>query len=460
MYAVIKQQLKYSKYKSIYPLLKELTHISKNLYNQALYLVRQEFFNNSKYKNYYDINKELHNSDNYLLLQSGCAQQTLQMVDWNFKGFFAANAKNIKANIPKYLNKDGYFKICDSEGNKHVNKNLYWTIPLSKKLLTKYNWTIRDKNRPRIKMPNILKDKKIHQIWIIPKHKGKYFEIQYVYENNTLNLVNKTKNQTDQEKYLSIDLGITNLCTCVDSDLKSFIIDGKQVKAWNQWYNKRISILQEIASKDKKAPAYTKQMYYITKKRNNRIYDYIHKACKYIVNYCLQNKINTIILGYNQGWKQNINLGNKTNQQFTHIPFYRLKENLSYLCKLNQIELMIQEESYTSKASFINKDFIPTYGVNDKLANFTGTRIHRGLYQSINFLRKFSINADLNGALNILRKYLNIKSNVVVEYNLYKKLYEALYIRGVLITPKRIRLLPVKVNKSKKRKKFIRFNKH
>ena len=296
-------------------------------------------------------------------------------------------------------------------------------------------------------MPNILKDKKIQQIWIVPKHKGNYFEVQYVYDNtlNFINTNNKNLNQdqTDQlkrQKYLSIDLGVNNLCTCVTSDLKSFIIDGKRIKSWNNWYNKRISILQTLASKDKSAPKFTRQMYNITRKRNNRIDDYIHKTCKYIINYCLKYKINNIILGYNQGFKQNVNLGKKVNQQFIGIPFYKLKENLTYLCEDNKINLVIQEESYTSKASFLNKDFIPTYGVNDKLANFTGKRIKRGLYESIINKKKLKINADLNGSLNILRKYFQSESKVVEEYNLYKKLYDVLYTRGVLITPLRINL--------------------
>ena len=126
------------------------------------------------------------------------------------------------------MHKNGFFKICDPEGSKRVNtidNKLYWTIPLSYKILAKYNLSKNDKNRPRIQIPNILKGKKIQQIWIIPKHKGNYFEIQYVYDD-TLNFINENKkqDQTDQlkQKYLSIDLGVSNLCTCVTSDLKSF----------------------------------------------------------------------------------------------------------------------------------------------------------------------------------------------------------------------------------------------
>ena len=124
-YKVIRQQLKWNKYKSIYSLLKELAHYSKNLYNQALYIVRQDFFNNNgkekKYKNFYDVNEELKGTENYSLLQACCSQQTLKIVDQNFQSFFALCKKKIKYNIPKYLHKDGFFKVCDPEGMKHIN---------------------------------------------------------------------------------------------------------------------------------------------------------------------------------------------------------------------------------------------------------------------------------------------------------------------------------------------------
>ena len=206
-YKVIRQQLKWNKYKSIYSLLKELAHYSKNLYNQALYIVRQDFFNNDndekkKYKNFYEINKELIGTENYSLLQAGCAQQTLKMVDYAFQSFFALCKKKIKCRIPKYLHKDGLFRICDVQPNERIsliNNKLYWLVPLSKIILTKYGLSFRDKNRPKIGIPNILKDKEIRQIWIVPKYKGNYFEIQYVYDD-TLNFINENQDQTDQSK--------------------------------------------------------------------------------------------------------------------------------------------------------------------------------------------------------------------------------------------------------------------
>ena len=312
-------------------------------------------------------------------------------------------------------------------------------------------------DRVKVKLPDILKDKKIKQIWIIPKNKGFYFEIQVIYE---IKINNDQIDQLSRNKYLSIDLGINNLCTCtyynpysinLKNKFKSFIIDGKKLKSTNQYYNKQISKLQQLAAKDNKAPYYTKRMYNITKKRNNRINDYIDKTSKYIIDYCLKYGIYTIVLGYNQQWKNKSKLNKKNNQNFINIPFYKLKENLKYRSKINNIELIIQEESYTSKANFINNDYIPTYGKvelkknvydENKKYKFTGYRLSRkrGQYVFNNTSYKLKlnyINSDLNGSLNILRKYLNNISKVV---NIVKDFNDILYHSGVLVTPIRIRL--------------------
>ena len=466
-YGIIKQQIT-KKDLDIYNLFKELTHISKNLYNQALYTIRQKYFNNKKYLNYYNLDKILKNDENYKLLQSGCSQQVLKMVDQNFKSFFALlkkkkqnNNKN-KINIPKYLDKEGYFKICDAEGMKHIHKKddkLYWTVPMSKEFLKGgmilFNGSIvQPHNRIRIKLPNILKDKNIKQIWIIPKNKGNYFEIQYVYE--IIKKINLKKKNTN---LLSIDLGINNLCTCVSykendkNKFKSFILDGKKLKSVNQFYNKQISKLKQLAAKDNKAPYFTKKMYNITRKRNNRINDYIHKVCKYIIDYCLMNKIDTIILGYNKNIKQNINIGRKNNQNFVNIPFYKIKENLKYKSELNNIELVIQEESYTSKANFINNDYMPIYieerirtierKVELKKIRFSGRRPKRGKYiftnNSSSRFKVNYINVDMNGSLNIMRKYLN-RSKVVNSMKLVNDFNTVLYHRGILLVPIRIKV--------------------
>ena len=198
-------------------------------------------------------------------------------------------------------------------------------------------------------------------------------------------------------------------------------------------------------------------MYNITKKRNNRINDYINKTSKYIIDYCLKYGIYTIVLGYNQQWKNKSKLDKKNNQNFISIPFYKLKENLKYRSKLNNIELIIQEESYTSTANFINNDYIPTYGKvelkknvydENKKYRFTGYRPSRKrgqyIFNNTSYKLKLTyINSDLNGSLNILRKYLNNTSkvvNIVKNFDIVKDFNDILYHIGVLVTPIRIRL--------------------
>ena len=190
-------------------------------------------------------------------------------------------------------------------------------------------------------------------------------------------------------------------------------------------------------------------MYNITRKRNNKINDYINKVCKYIINHCLMNKIDAIILGYNK----NINIGRRNNQNFVNIPFYKIKENLKYRSELNNIELIIQEESYISKANFINNDYIPVYAeegirtvdekVELKKIRFSGRRPKRGKYiftnNSSSRFKVNYINVDMNGSLNIMRKYLN-RSKVVNSMKLVNDFNTVLYHRGILLVPIRIKV--------------------
>jgi len=488
-YSIFKQKLTYKKYKQYFNILKEMLHYSKNLFNEALYILRQNFFDNQnkekkdrKYISYYDLYNMLKNSNNYKYIQAACAQQILKIVYETFKSFVALKKKKIKCNMPRYLDKDGYFQLIDSEDDKRINKinnKLYYTIPMSYQFLKEHD-LMKINDRIKIQIFHILENKKIRQIRITPKYKAKYIEIHYYFEKekDQIDPLAQVK-ENNNFNILSIDLGINNLTTCtiykpyekLKNKFRAFIIDGKKLKSYNQWYNKRIKFLKKKLNEDKNKNNqihYSKQMYNITYKRNNRIYDYINKTCNYIVKYCLQNDIHIIILGYNQGMKQNIDLGKKSNQKITNIPFYKLKEQLIYRCEEKNIKLIMQEESYTSKANFINNDYIFTYDKNAlrtiknkvelKKIIFSGIR-RKGLYKTNNNIK---INADVNGSLNIMRKALlnkeisNIISNVVNEEHLIcgeqiidKKILSRLKedvkkildIRGGLVTPIRIKLV-------------------
>ncbi|BBM39905.1 transposase [Leptotrichia shahii] len=415
MYLTLKQQVKHLSKKE-FKNLKYLCHIAKNLKNQAIYNIRQYYFNKKKYLSYNENYKMLKNSENYKKLNSNMAQQILKEVDGSFKSFFellklAKNGQydNKKIKLPKYLAKDGFTTLVI--GFVRLKDDI---------LIVPYSNSFKKTHQEvKIKLPPVLKDKKIKEIRIIPKQHSRYFEIQYIYK------VEEVQRELNENNALGIDLGINNLCTCVTNAGASFIIDGRKLKSINQYYNKINAKLQSIKDKQK-IEHITLRQKRITRKRNNRIEDYLSKAARIIVNYCLNNDIGKIVLGYNEDFQRNSNIGSINNQNSVNIPYGKLRDKLIYLCKLYGIEIKLQEESYTSKASFFDEDEIPVYDKeNPQEYIFSGKRIKRGLYQTS---KGYQLNADCNGALNILRK------SKVVDLSI-------LYNRGELNTPKRIRVV-------------------
>jgi len=416
MYLTIKQQVKHLT-KEEYNILRELCKTAKNLTNQAIYNVRQHYLQEKQYLRYESNYHELKNSDNYKLLNSNMAQQTLKNVDQMFKSFFALiklakqgkyNFRHIK--LPKYLPKNGYANLII--GMINIKDDMILTIPYSNTFKKKYETKVQ------IKVPKVLEDKKIKEIQIIPKFNAMFFEIQYTYEIQEENIQLNTNNA------LAIDLGVNNLCTCITNTGKSFIVDGRKLKSINQFFNKQNAKLQSIKDKQN-IKRQTKQQYLISRKRKNRVDDYINKTCRYIINYCIVNDIGSLVIGYNQSFQNKTNLGRKNNQIFTQLPFGKIREKLEYLCKRYNINYILQEESYTSKASFFDNDELPIYNMdNPQTYEFSGKRVKRGLYQTKDGYR---FNADCNGALNILRKSKAVDLTVLCN-------------RGELDTPKRIRI--------------------
>ncbi|PHI04559.1 RNA-guided endonuclease InsQ/TnpB family protein [Fusobacterium polymorphum] len=415
MYLTLKQQLKHLSKKE-FRNLKYLSHIAKNLTNEAIYNIRQYYFKNKKYLSYNENYKILKNSENYKKLNSNMAQQVLKEVDGSFKSFFGllklvknGQYDNKKIKLPNYLAKDGFTTFVI--GFVRLKDDML-IIPYSNSFRKTHKEIV-------IKLPPVLKGKKIKEIRIVPKQYSRYFEIQYTYE------VKEIQRELNKENGLGIDLGIDNLCTCVTNNGASFLIDGRKLKSINQYYNKINAKLQRIKDKQKIERTTLRQKR-IARKRNNRIEDYLSKAARIIINYCLNNDIGKIVLGYNEDFQRNSNIGSINNQNFVNIPYGKLRDKLIYLCKLYGIEFKLQEESYTSKASFFDGDEIPIYDKeNPQEYIFSGKRIKRGLYQtSVGKL----INADCNGALNILRK------SKVVDLSI-------LYNRGELNPPKRIRVV-------------------
>lgn len=406
--------------KEQYQTFRELCQLSNNLYNVALYNVRQYFFNEKQYLSYYDNYCKCKDNENYKLIQAGVAQQILRVVDKNFKSFFSL-LKKCKigdycyhdVNIPHYHKKGGFFNLILSANAISV-VNGYFKLPISRKY-RKLHPNMKDILIP---FPKRLKGKKVKEVRICPCDNGKYFKIQYVY------CCNKEKVLVNPNNIIAIDLGVENLATCVSNVVTPFIMDGRKLKSINQHWNKEKARLQSIAMKQ--GMRTTHQINRITTKRNNCVNDIIKKTARYIINYCIEYQIGTLIVGYNKDFKRSVNIGKINNQNFVQIPLSNLRQQLEFLCLIYGISYIEQEESYTSKSSFIDGDILPEYKAEQPyLGQFSGKRIHRGLYQSKDGI---VINADVNGAANIGKK---CKQN----FN-YKRLCS-----GLLASPKRIRVV-------------------
>lgn len=415
MYLTVKQQAKHLS-KEDYRTLRELCHTAKNLTNEAIYNVRQYYFAEGKFLKYEKNYTLLKGSPNYKLLNSNMAQQILKEVDGSFKSFFGLIklAKQGKyafkdCKLPHYLPKDGYTTLVI--GFVRLNGN---------KLVLPFSNSFKKSHPPvEITIPPILLDKKVKEIRIIPRAKARFFEIQYVYEAEC------SQRNLNTNNALALDLGVNNLVTAVSSNGKTFIIDGRRLKSINQWFNKENARLQSIKDKQHFGKSTTNRQKAIARDRSNKVNDYMNKTARRIINYCISNDIGTLVAGYNVTFQKNTNMGKQNNQNFANIPYGQLRSKLEYLCELNGIVFVKQEESYTSKASFWDKDDIPVYNAdNPQEYQFSGSRIHRGLYKTSTGK---TLNADVNGALNIIRK-----SNVV-DLNI-------LYARGEVDTPVRIRV--------------------
>ena len=415
MYLTIKQQLKHLSTED-YRNLRELCRASKNLMNEALYISRQYFFSERKYLGYEKTYAILKSSENYRILNSNMAQQSMKVVDGMFASFIALlrlvkkkryDSRAVK--IPHYLPKDGFAPLVIQQ---FTIRNQIFTLPYSKQYGAEHS-------KITIKVPPKLEGKKVKFIRIYPLNDAKYFEIQYTYE------ATEERRELDQQKALAIDFGVNNLMTCATDEGQTFIIDGRRLKAINQWYNKENARLTSIKDKQKYAKKSTFRQKQLARKRKQRVNDYISKACRKVIDYCLLHNIGNLVCGYNVTFQRNSRMGKRNNQNFVNILFGEIRQKLQYLSELYGIEYTEQEESYTSQASFWDKDVMPIYNADKpQKYEFSGRRIYRGLYQTST---GFEFNSDVNGALNILRK-----SNVVSLIGLYS--------RGGLATPARIRI--------------------
>ena len=403
-----------------YQTLRELCQLSNNLYNVALYNIRQYFFNQKLFLTYESNYHECKDNENYTMLQAGVAQQTLKVADRSFKSFFnllkkckTGDYRYHDVKIPHYRKKGGYFNLILSTNAISV-KNGYFKLPISRE----YRKAHPNMEDILIPYPDRLNDAELKEVRICPYDNGRYFKIQYVYHWY------KEEVNVNPANIMAIDLGVENLATCTSNVGTPFIMDGRKLKSINQYWNKEKARLQSIAMKQGQRT--THRIKHITAKRNNQVKDIIKKSARYIINNCIEHQIGTLIVGYNKDFKRSVNIGKVNNQNFVQIPLGDFRQQLEFLCWTYSIEYIEQEEGYTSKSSFIDNDILPEYKAEQPyLGRFSGKRIYRGLYQSADGT---VINADVNGSANIGRK---CKQNFTIEE----------LSSGLLTSPKRIRVI-------------------
>lgn len=364
-----------------YNLLDEFCYKSKNLYNYANYTIRQEFINNGKWLRYNDLDKLLkqegNNFDYKNMPLASTSQQCLKLLDKNWKSFFQSikdynknpNKYLGRPKLPKYKQKDSRNLIMLTNQNCKISKNII-KFPKAFKgfyLKTKVN--------------------NLQQVKIIPK--DKHIVIEIIYRTEDIQLLQ------DNSRYIGIDLGLDNFATITNNcGLIPLVINGKGLKSINQYYNKQISHYKSIAKRVNKLD-YTNRMRRLTLKRNNKIEDYIHKASRFVIDYCRNNEINTIIIGNNKNWKQNSKMSKRVNQNFISIPYYSFIQKVQYKAEEFGMQVIITEESYTSGTSFLDNELPIKENYNKS------RRKHRGLFISNKGVK---INADVNGSYQIIKK--------------------------------------------------------
>lgn len=370
----------------------DLCFKSKNLYNKANYIVRQEFIQTSKEKEnglrervnwirYNELYRLLKDSDEYKALPAQSSQTILRNLDKNWISFFKTIKKwsknkslyNGMPKLPKYKNKDGLKEVIYPGQNISI-KNGYIKIPKSE-----------------YKIKTTVNKKQLKELRLIPY--GNKIKIEIVYEKE----LNCKESKKSNVKF-GIDLGINNLCSITSNqkDIPTYLINGKIIKSINQFYNKKLanekSKLKLINNQN-----HSKKISKLSIKKNLKIEDQIHKISRKIANLCIKYNVDEIIIGYNKEWKQNTNIGKVNNQKFVQIPYLKLIYMITYKVEEFGIKTTLTEESYTSKVDHLVLEPLK------KQEMYKGNRIKRGLFNSSS---NRLINADVNGSLGILRKVI------------------------------------------------------
>ena len=380
-----------------------LCHLSKNLYNEGNYAIRQELFKTGKWKRDLSPLKE---SENYRALPAQTSQQILRIVDRNWKAFFGA-IKEWKIHpekffsrpqIPHYKKKDGEFMLVFT--NQQARLKDGWLFILPRMLGLKVKTRIQEG---------------LKQVRVIPRGIGYILEIVY---EKVINAIKRNK-----DRIVGIDIGVRNLITMVNNiGEQPIVVKGGVVKSVNQFYNKEKARVQSIY--DIQGIKTGKKIQKLSVKRDQKLNDFFHKVSRFVVDWCVKHNIGTIVIGHNENWKQKVNIGRRNNQNFVQIPFSKLIQQVGYKAEEKGIELREQEESHTSKCSFLDDESIEHH------KTYAGKRIKRGLFKTANGTL---INADVNAGYNIAKKAI-------------LKAFDADEIEGVALHPLRYNVTNKEIN--------------
>ena len=399
----------------LYDYCSTMTALSKNIYNAALFRVRNIFtgFNKDSlsdleqevfdevgltentyncqirrvisYNSLEKLMRANNNPDFFAGLPMQSSQAMVKKATTDFKNWLAS-LKHFKADPTLFLGKPGMPHYIKSDkttayitNQDAVYKNAELKLPLIKK---------------RLPLPNVPENAALKEVKIKPYYNE--FIILCTFETPDVPI------NTKHTHVASIDFGIDNIVALITDEGKSFLYKGGAIKSCNQFFNKRSSKLKSIITKGhKKAKVKSKQLNILSRNRDQFINDQMHKISRDVIDICLANNVGTIVLGINKGMKQHSNMGKSNNQSFVSLPISRLAFMITYKAQRAGIVVIEQEESYTSKADFLSNDVIPIYGKEKGEVSFSGSRIKRGLYKSATGI---IINADINGAANIMRK--------------------------------------------------------
>jgi putative transposase len=361
---------------------------SNNLYNCSIYYARQIWFKTHQIVTGFDLTSEMKTNKHFNAGYASAMQQTCLNAGEAFKSFKQLLAKskkgdlNQKPKVPNYRTPGGLFTVTYPKKWLKLKNGLI-RFPLGNQVKAWFGIT-----EFYLPLPSNLDWAEIKEIRILPRNRCFYAEFVYKQKIEIVSL--------DKSRVLGIDHGINNWLTCVSNIGQAFIVDGLHLKSLNQWYNKSVSKIKEGTP----LGFWSNRLAVITEKRNRQMRYAVNKAARIVINHCIENKIGSIVFGWNKGQKDSINMGVKTNQKFVQIPTAKLKNRIEQLCDQCGIEFIETEESYTSKTSFLDNDALPKYGEKPDGWKSSGVRTNRGFRTGTGI----KINADCNGAANIIRK--------------------------------------------------------